>query len=63
MNTAIITGASRGIGRAIALLFGKNGYNVIVNYVNSSEKLEIGSFYQVKIKDYVDYDLIGELIK
>ena len=32
-------------------------------YVNSSEKLEIGSFYQVKIKDYVDYDLIGELIK
>lgn len=40
MSTAIITGASRGIGRAIALLFGKNGYNVIVNYANSSEKAE-----------------------
>lgn len=40
MNTAIITGASRGIGRAVAVLFGKNGYNVIVNYANSAEKAE-----------------------
>lgn len=40
MNTAIITGASRGIGRAVAVLFGRNGYNVIVNYANSAEKAE-----------------------
>ena len=39
-ETVIITGASRGIGRAAALLFGKNGYNVIVNYNSSSEKAE-----------------------
>lgn len=39
-ETVIITGASRGIGRAAALLFGKNGYNVIVNYMYSHEKAE-----------------------
>lgn len=39
-ETVIITGASRGIGRAAALLFGKNGYNVIVNYNSSADKAE-----------------------
>ncbi|MBQ6569385.1 MAG: SDR family oxidoreductase [Clostridia bacterium] len=34
---AIITGASRGIGSATALLFAKNGYEVAINY-NKSEK-------------------------
>ncbi len=36
-KTALITGASRGIGRAIALEFAKGGYHVIVNY-RSDEK-------------------------
>ncbi|OGG08617.1 hypothetical protein A2154_00605 [Candidatus Gottesmanbacteria bacterium RBG_16_43_7] len=31
-KVAIITGASRGIGRATALLFGKEGARVVVNY-------------------------------
>ena len=35
MKTAIITGASRGIGRACALLLSKKGYNVVVNYNKS----------------------------
>ena len=34
-KTVLITGASRGIGRAAAILFAKNGYNVSVNYNNS----------------------------
>ena len=37
MKNVLITGASRGIGAACALLFGKAGYRVFVNY-NKSEK-------------------------
>lgn len=38
MGTVLITGASRGIGREAALLFAKNGYDVIINYHNSEDK-------------------------
>lgn len=34
-KTAVITGASRGIGKKIAEVFAKNNYNVIINYNNS----------------------------
>ena len=37
MKTAVITGASRGIGAAAARAFSKAGYNVVINY-NKSEK-------------------------
>lgn len=37
-KTAIITGASRGIGRAIAKAFAETGYNVIINYRSNAEK-------------------------
>ncbi len=36
-KTAVITGASRGIGRQIAKTFAENDYNVVINY-NKSEK-------------------------
>jgi NAD(P)-dependent dehydrogenase (short-subunit alcohol dehydrogenase family) len=32
-NTILITGASRGIGRAVALLAGRRGWSVGVNYI------------------------------
>lgn len=37
MKTVLITGASRGIGKEIALKFAHEGYNIVLNY-NSSEK-------------------------
>ena len=39
-KTVIITGASRGIGKAIALKMGKEGFNVVVNYASSDEKAQ-----------------------
>ena len=38
MKTVLITGASRGIGRATALKFAKMGYNVAVNCNKNIEK-------------------------
>ena len=39
-KTAIITGAARGIGRQIALLFAKEGCNVAITYIVSAEPAE-----------------------
>lgn len=39
-KTAIVTGASRGIGREIAIMLGKEGARVAVNYSGSKEKAE-----------------------
>ncbi len=40
-KTVIITGASKGIGAATAILFAQNGYNVVLNYNNSVESAKI----------------------
>ena len=37
---ALITGASRGIGRGIAEIFAEEGADVVVNYVSQPEKAE-----------------------
>ena len=37
MRTAIVTGASRGIGRGIALALGKEKYNVVINYNSNAQ--------------------------
>lgn len=51
MKTVLVTGGSRGIGKAIVEKFAKNGYNVILNYNKSFEaakKIE-DNFKNVKI--------------
>jgi 3-oxoacyl-[acyl-carrier protein] reductase len=37
-KTAIVTGASRGVGRATALRLAESGANVVVNYLSAEEK-------------------------
>lgn len=39
-DVALITGATRGIGRQIALTLGKNGYDVVVNYRSENQDLK-----------------------
>ena len=70
-RTVIVTGASGGIGRAIALAFGEKGDNVVVNY-RSNEKSakeiaeaiekEGGSALIVKA-DVSDFDDAAHLVK
>ena len=40
MKTVLVTGGSRGIGKAIVEKFAKEGYNVILNYNKSIEKAQ-----------------------
>ncbi len=40
IKTAVVTGASRGIGKAIALRLAEDGFAVIVNYAAGQEKAE-----------------------
>ena len=51
MKVVLVTGASKGIGRAIAIKFAKEGYNVVINYntdeVGASKTLE-------EVKKYSD---------
>jgi 3-oxoacyl-[acyl-carrier protein] reductase len=55
-KTVLITGASRGIGKAIAEVFAKNGANIAFTYLSSVEKgqsLETElSQYGTKVKGY-----------
>ena len=56
-KTAIITGASRGIGRMIALSFAKAGANVIINYSSSDEAA------QEVAREAMEYGIKAEVIK
>lgn len=44
---AVITGASRGIGREIAIKFAKEGANIVLNYRNSDKEA-------IKLKEELD---------
>ena len=62
-KTAVVTGASRGIGKAIALKLASQGAAVVVNYNGSEEKAReveqeiqaqggTASVYQCNVADY-----------
>ena len=69
-QTVLITGASRGIGRAIATRFAKEGYSLVINCANSPEALadfkqELEHTYHVSVLASVgnigDYEYVKQL--
>ena len=71
MKTAVITGSSRGIGKAIAEEFAKNGYRVIINASKSADELNKtfnefmskGYCCEAVLADVSDYEQCGKLFK
>ena len=70
-KTAIITGASRGIGRAIAIRFAQEGANLALIYASNDEAMrnvcnEV-SQYGVKVESYKcdvsNYEEVGQTVK
>ena len=68
-KVALVTGASRGIGRAIAIALAKKGATVIVNYGGSAQAARetveesLGGTAQELQCDVADYEACGEMIK
>lgn len=68
---ALVTGASRGIGRAIALELAKNNFNVAINFNNSEEPAKslrdeiktLGVKAEIFKADVSDYNQVSELFK
>ena len=70
-DTAFISGSSRGIGKAAALLFAQNGYNVIINACKSrgelinvrDEIINTGGSCHMALGDVSDYETCKRLFK
>jgi acetoacetyl-CoA reductase len=70
-QVAIVTGAGRGIGQAIARELGATGAHVVINYGTSAEAAEtlgqeVESTYGVKVlvikADVTDYEQVGQMV-
>ena len=68
-KTVLVTGSSRGIGRAIALAFGRAGYNIVLNASKSAKQLaEVHTLLEREgvpvlavLADVSDYDACRDL--
>lgn len=71
-KVVLVTGASRGIGKAISKVYASRGYNVVINYANSYDRAlelkdELEKDYNIKVLlvkcDVSNEDEVKEMIK
>nr|WP_277489954.1 MULTISPECIES: 3-oxoacyl-[acyl-carrier-protein] reductase [unclassified Breznakia] len=70
-KVALITGASQGIGKEIAIMMAKEGYDIVINYIgddtNAKEVSELCETYGVKtlcvMADVTDFDAVGKMFE
>lgn len=70
-KTVLVTGASRGIGKAIAIKFAKEGYNVVITCLSNKELLDetkaviesLGVSCLQFVGDMGDYQVVKELFR
>ena len=70
-KTAIITGAARGIGRQIALLFAKEGCNIAITYIVSTEPAQevceqaqaMGVKAKAYLSDAADFEAAHQVVE
>jgi 3-oxoacyl-[acyl-carrier protein] reductase len=57
MKYALVTGGSRGIGKAVCLQLAQQGFNILINYTNNKEAAELTK------KEVEAYKVNAELLK
>ncbi len=68
-KTAVVTGAAKGIGKAIALAFAKEGCNIVLNYHSSVSEDTIKEIEACGVKcmpvkgDVADFEFAAQLVK
>ncbi len=68
-KTAVVTGAAKGIGKAVAIAFAKEGCNIVLNYHSSvsddtiNEIEEYGTRCMPVQGDVADFGFVAQLVK
>lgn len=68
-KTAVVTGAAKGIGKAVALAFAKKGCNIVLNYHSTLPDGVVSEIEACGVKclpvkgDVADFDFAAQLVK
>lgn len=68
-KTAVVTGAAKGIGKAVALAFAKEGCNIVLNYRSTVSDSTISEIEKCGVKcmpvqgDVADFEFAAQLVK